>query len=508
MGSTLQQAVLEGLSVKNGNDVALECDGRKVTFEECDAITNCIASVLNNNGLHAGKTIALRMKRSERMFLAIYAIMKTGAAVLPIPASMPKKRVEEIYTQTDVDFTMTDEEYERLIAEVRDEKVSSLEDIPRATEEDLALILFTSGSTGKPKGVVHTQKSALGVMNRFPYDVCEVGVECDSFRTVIARTNINFVSAYIFEVLQPILFGNKLVVLTDDEQNSVIDIAKIIKNHEKCFIFLTPSQIDSFLSDESFCSAFRSLGAILLGGERTSSEVLEHVLEKASAQTKLLSGYGSTECGLIACGDFRDGKGGQLKLLPKTKAIFVDSDKRVQGSSNQGELCLSSKSVFACYTNCDAHKIANEGESYFCTGDIGYINSDGALILKGRADRMVKVHGMRVELTDIESNICKFDDIRECAVVINKTDADTEVLSAFYVTKDGVEVDEKQLRCFLKDWLPVNLIPVGLTQLETLPKNENGKRDYKKLESMPYVQDDFEQELSDSINSEIGRAHV
>ncbi len=486
---TWQQAVLACGEWNAGEPerIAFVCGERKVSFAEYEAATDRIAAALAGRGIHAGKTVVLRMKRTERLFLALYGVVKSGAALLPIPEDMPPKRVEDIYHQVSADLTITEEEYDVLLREEHlPGDACSETGTVYARPEDTALILFTSGSTGKPKGVLHTQESVLRLLVQFPLDIEKAGVACGGFETVIAKTSINFVSMYIFEAAAALFYGKMVVILTQEEQNSDRSVGNAIESYPDTCIFLTPSQAESYLKSEDFCRQFKSLRVLILAGECTPDRVRSRLIEQADPALRIINAYGSTECALLSCRDERLDAGG-MRQMPDTEVILADENGETVGEGEPGEIAVFSGHQFKGYVDAEARTVLKDGVRYFCTGDIGIRNADGTIVLRGRRDRMVKYHGMRVELADIEQNVCRFPAVRECAVVINRTEKGTEILSAFYVSADGEKIDVGKLREFLADYLPVSLIPVGMTQLDRLPLNANGKRDYKELEQRIYL---------------------
>ncbi len=499
---TWQQAVLSCAEENAPGQIVCECDGQEITFEEFETTTNHIAAVLQRRGLYAGKTIALRMSRSEKMFLALYGVVKSGAALLPIPKEMPPKSVEDIYGQISVDYTVTDEEYDALCQEKICMDETPVNFAKMAEAEDNALILFTSGSNGRPKGVLHSQKSALYFTIQFMIDMRLVGIDYGEMNCIIAKTNINYMSTYLFEMPLPLFYGKKAVILTEKEQNDAGVLGSKFTECRNAGIFLTPSQVDNYLKSEKFCRQFQALKVLILAGEHTTKAVLRHILDRANAEMSVLNVYGSTECGVIGCQNERREDADNLVILPDTEIVFVNENGQQAAEGMQGELTICSPHQFKSYVNAESRNIRRDNEAYFCTGDIGRQTASGSFTIRGRRDRMVKYHGMRVELESIECNICRFPGIEECAVVINKTEKGSEVLSAYYVCRENKKIDRRKLRRFLEDYLPVNVIPVGMIQMESLPLNANGKRDNKKLESLLYVPDELHNGTAEAANSE------
>ena len=476
---TIQKAVLE--SVGRFKGTALACGRKIISYQEFDAVSERIAAYLMARGINPGTVAALSMKRSEKMIMAVYGIFKTGACLLPIPFDLPEKRREMILQDVDISIFFTDADYEAAL----EEKTADSRKYRFAGPTDDALILYTSGSTGKPKGVCHSQSSKLFSKDQFPDHVSDAGIRCLPIDTIIAKTNINFISAYIFEILVAPLCGRKLVILNDEEQNSPKAVGKAIAENENSSVFITPSQMVSFLKDKSFREAFKELGTLVVAGEMLRSDARDTILECAGEKTKIINIYASSECHLMSAADVRSDSYPYTTLLPGVDARLINEEGMECASGEMGELAVAGAGLFSRYTNSDMRTAKIEGRSYFLTGDKALMSDDKRIWIKGRKDRMIKYHGLRIELSDIERSICRYPGIRECAVTLNRTPGSTEVLCAYYVSDDETDIDE--LRSFLSLYLPQTLIPVGMTRLEALPLNPNNKTDYNELSSRVFI---------------------
>lgn len=475
---TLQKAVLSCEGRFQGT--ALVCGDVSISYQEFDSVSEHIAFYLLSRGIGPGDVVALSMHRSEKMMSAVYGILKAGACLLPIPVNLPDKRKEMILGDTEISLNLTDEVYEKALREeLMGEYVYRL-----ACPEDEALILYTSGSSGKPKGVCHSQASMFLSKDQFPLHISESLMPGLLIETVIAKTNINFISAYMFEVLTAPLTGRKMVVLKEDEQNSRGAVGRAISANKNASVFITPSETVSFLKDKSFREDFKKLGTLVLAGEILKPEVREEILACAGEDTDVVNIYGSSECHVITAGNVREGDYPYTAVLPGVEARLINVEEP-DGIRETGELAVSSLYLLSRYTNAVVRTVTIQGKTYFCTGDEAVLSETGKIWIKGRKDRMIKYHGLRIELGDIESNICKYPGIRECAVSVNRTDAGTEVLCAWYASDKGIAPGK--IRDFLSAYLPRTIIPVGLTRLQELPLNPNGKIDYHGLSEKMFV---------------------
>ena len=289
---TLQQWALACRGRYTGT--AVECENRTLSYDALDALTEQLARYLSRNGIGPGRTVALRMPRTERMMAALLAVVRVGAAVLPIPVDYPEMRCRDIYSMSPVALTLTEELADAVLSE-KDGITAFRQEYSLAAPENPALILFTSGSTGQPKGVVHSQMSAArGVMN-LPGEMPGIGLSCREFGTVLAKTGESFISSYALEYFSALLFGRTLVLLTEHERIDYRAIGSRMETHPGSSIFFTATEIENYLREESFRNQFRNLGVLVLSGERITDEVWERILTAADSETTLLSIYGMTE---------------------------------------------------------------------------------------------------------------------------------------------------------------------------------------------------------------------
>lgn len=476
---TLQEMVFLARNKHNG--LAIVCEGREITYNEFDQITDQMAVYLANKGLGPSKTIVVSMNRSERFLIAMYAVIKSGATFVPVQVNQPKARTDVIYDQLNVAFTIDDSIYNDIMKELSQIKYcgDAREAVSLASQEDDAMILYTSGSTGVPKGVCHSQSSVEYIAMVYPERLSEAGILRNNISTIIAKTTSTFVSAYMFEYFSAFLCGIKLVLLNQSEQNDCLAIANCFNQYEECSIFLTPSQISSYLREAAFRDSFENISVLFVAGEPLKENVRNQILKNASVKTQILNIYGATETSYISCTDIRKNELDRNVIAPYVNVKIVNDSGDVLAPMEIGQIVVSSMTILDRYTTTDVNWIYLDGDKYYPTGDSGYMTEDGMLAIKGRTDRMIKLHGLRIELQEIETVIGKYDTVESVAVIPSKINGEIAFLSVYY---SGIgQIAENELRAFAGKYLPEIMIPARFVQLDKMPFNFNGKMDYRAL---------------------------
>ena len=469
---TLQSRVLACRGAFSGD--AILCEGRAVSYREFDSMTDHVAALLSERGIGPGSVAAVRMERSERLILALFAVFKTGAALLPLAMDLPKQRLRDIQATLSIDITITDETMDELLqAAPRSAKPAA------AAPDDLAIILYTSGSSGKPKLVCHDQHSQALSSDIFPGDAMRRGMLCREIDTIVAKTSVNYCSAYIFELMTALLSGRTLALLTEAEKNDYRAVGRTIEQCPNCSVFVTPSELNSFLDEADFRRQIQRLSLLVVAGELLQPTVRERILRQTAPETTLLMLYGATECFGIAWSDLRDWENGNGVICADVRARIAGEDGKLLPAGQAGEILIASPMLLKQYIGGTAKEITLDGLRYFHTGDFGVLTADGRLLIHGRRDRMVKYHGLRIELEDIEENLNQYPPIQRTAVVVANTERGTQLLCAYYESDE--DVDREKLRAFLEERLPPYMIPPVLVRLPALPLNSRRKIDYQAL---------------------------
>ena len=299
---TLQAAALACRGCFTGT--AILCEDRCISYEDFDSMTDRIAAKLLEKGYVPGEIAAMRMRRTEKMILVLFGIIKSGMGVLPLTLDLPEGRLHDIFAATHPAVMVTDDVADQLLTGT--DLHDPTEFMPVAKPEDTALLFFTSGSTGSPKGVRYRQSAEALNAWAFPEGLLSTGIPCRAFDTVLAKTNVSFVSSYLFEYFTALFCGRTLTLLTDTERNDYACIGRLIAAHPNSSLFLTPSELGSYLREAPFREQLQGLAVLILAGEMVSQTIRESLQASAAPATTLISLYGSTECHAIAWSNLRD----------------------------------------------------------------------------------------------------------------------------------------------------------------------------------------------------------
>lgn len=473
---TLQQLVYEKSGKYHGT--AVECGGQILSYEEFDALVRKTADVLSGRGYGPGSRIVIKMSRSAKLIAAMYGIFLSGAAAVPVGFDIPQERLRSIISSSGADLVITDDIFDELVN-------SPLPNAPKlcmAAENDPAVIIYTSGSTGQPKGVCHTQYQEAVTFLQFPSEVCLAGFESGDFESVISRTELSYNLAYHAEC-PVLLFGKKLILLTVDEQNDASAAARLISANPHSVLPVTPSLLDVFLENQDFYKAFQKLSLVIAAGEPVSDS-LRNSLKAFGSQPKCLSLYGSTECQSIFWFDIQSKD--QYGVPLRDTEIRIIKNGGFVPAGETGEICVCSDAASENYITGEylPHYII-DGRRFIRTGDAGLTSDGRHFKIRGRLDRVVKIHGQRIDPSEIEQQIEKIEKIDGCAVVLKRIEKDSDALVLYYCGKK--EISLKELRQKLKDVLPGYMIPALCLRLEKLPLTSNGKTDYQALTDMSVV---------------------
>ena len=469
---TLQQKVLDCRGAFSGT--AIICGASTIMYKEFDELTDHVSNVLAQRKIGPGQSVVLCMKRTEKLLIAMFGIYKAGAAMVPVVASTPKKRLDDICKKSKAALILTDMEYESIMASSQDDSVT----LQYAGSEDIAQIMFTSGSTGTPKGVCHSQSAEAVTFCQYPHDVKEAGIKIEDFDYVIARTEASYNFTYHVEYPTALLSGKTLIFLREEEQNSVNRISNVLKDYPRSILALTPSQLDIFMNSPEFVNGMKNLSAITVAGEPLTDKVKEKILSNTTEHTSALMLYGITECQTIAWSDLRSCAQGGV-AMPYVKVVMIDEDNNI---AKDGEVCVHSPQMLKCYAAGEnVPEILIEGKRFFRTGDRGSIVDGCYIVCKGRIDRMIKYHGQRVELGEIEHYLEKMPEMTKVAVVDAKTSNGMQVIALYYEAES--DISSARVKEYLSEYLPEYMIPMYQYRIDRIPLSQNGKSNYAELKN-------------------------
>ncbi|SDI12834.1 non-ribosomal peptide synthase domain TIGR01720/amino acid adenylation domain-containing protein [Actinokineospora alba] len=437
---------------------AVVCGADTRTFGDLDAAANRLAHLLIERGAAPERLIALTLPRSADLVVAIMAVLKTGAAYLPVDPTLPRERI---------DFLLADADPITVLDAIPDTDGHPDTDPgvvihPRHP----AYVIHTSGSTGAPKGVVvdHGNLAALFAHQRVELMAGE-------------RLRYGQTSVFSFDTaVEGLLFlaaGHELHVIEDDTRLDPHALVTYADRHLDV-LDVTPAHARRLLD-----AGLTGLRTLTLGGEAIDPELWRALADADLAAVNL---YGPTEVTVDATWSRVAGERPVIgKPLSTVRVYVLDDDLRPAPIGVPGELHLAGPQVARGYLGrpgLTAERfIADpfaDGRMYR-TGDRARWLADGTLEYLGRADDQVKIRGFRVEPGEVTAALLRHPDVREAAVVARAAGGHQRLVG--YVVADTAD----DLAAFLRRSLPEYLVPSAIVGLDRLPTTANGKLDHRTL---------------------------
>ena len=469
-GKNQFQTVLDLLRMREESDhTALICGEETITYRRLAADAKQIARCLIAQGLHKGDHVLLFVKNSIHVIRAIYGILLAGGVYVAADVKWPDERLRLISDEAGVFLRITDEMISGFLSAGSPEIT-----LPMISEEDEAAIYYTSGSTGTPKGTILHHRILLAFAN--PAEILPELYERERFLTFPVFASI----IPMFSVFVLTAYEKTLIFTTPEEMASIERLIDCMVRNRVQSLGGTPSFLLRAMEHPLFAKVIRQqVTHLVLGGELIR-EIDARNLYSAMVGGTINIGYGSSETYICSVSQYEPGKKICLDRIQKGAELYVmDGDLNPVSNGEAGEVLVGGAAAqYGHYLDPELNR-----EKYvdhpvygrlFRIGDTARLDEEGKIILSGRADHMIKLHGLRIEPGEVETAMEAFDGIRRAAVVLKK-----EQLCGFYTAEEAVE--ERSLRKFLSERLPYYMIPSVIIRIEDFPVSGNGKLDYKAL---------------------------
>ena len=476
-----------------GATAIFDAAGNPLSYATVNEMANRLARLLVASGAGPETFVGLALPRSPRLIVAVLAVLKSGAAYLPIDPAYPPERIAFMVADTAPVLVLTTDEFAgRLpstVPTLRLDDPDTRTALGAAAGTDLtdaqrraplrpahpAYIIYTSGSTGRPKGVVvaHQAVADLAAWAATAFGAGELA-------RVIASTSLNF-DVSVFEIICPLLSGGAVEIVADllalAERPAELPRPSLISG--------VPSAFTPLLDQRALRTG---ADTVVLAGEALPARTVRQ-LEEAIPGCRVANIYGPTEATVYATAWYsNDHDPDQAppigRPIANTHAYVLDPMLRLVPAGVPGELCLGGPDLARGYhqrAGLTADRFVPDpfglpGARMYRTGDIVRWRANGELEYLGRRDHQVKIRGFRIELGEVESALSRQPGVA-AAVAVVRTDSGHNRLVGYVVPAQGSAVDPARLRAALGRSLPAHLVPSAIVPLAALPLNPNGKLD-------------------------------
>ncbi|MEV6767679.1 non-ribosomal peptide synthase/polyketide synthase [Nocardia sp. NPDC051030] len=484
-----------------------------IGYGELAEHVNRLARHLISTGVGPESLVALHLRRSPELVIAIYAVHAAGAAYVPLDPDHPAERIEHIVGTANPAVVLTttaDRPALELGAPMLNLDEIDLDDYPDGPIEEAerlaplrpsntAYVIFTSGSTGRPKGVA---VSHAAIVNRLAWMQDQYGLTVED--VVLQKTPATF-DVSVWEFFWPLQIGAALVLAKPDGHRDPAYLADLIAREGITVAHFVPSMLSVFVAELAAAADRDEVGAgancglgqgftgptlrlVFASGEALPASTAQRL--RALTGARLHNLYGPTEAAVDVT--FHEVTDLDTEIVPigapvfNTRLYVLDSRLRPVPVGTPGELYLSGVQLARGYVACPdltaerfvadpfagAEGHGRAGESMYRTGDLVRWTAQGELIYLERTDFQVKLRGLRIELGEIESALVAVDAVRQAVVVVRD-----EQLVAYVVADAPGTVETAALRAAAAAALPAYMVPAAYVLLEALPVNASGKLD-------------------------------
>jgi amino acid adenylation domain-containing protein len=470
--------------------IALIQDAQRLSYAQLNARANRLAHRLIERGVQPGDRVAVRLARSIELVCAQLAVIKAGAAYVPIDPQLPAARQAWIADDSGACLMLTDavgdEGIPQLTVEDREAEGHVGNPALRVSSGATAYIMYTSGSTGTPKGVMTPHQGITRLVRNNRY------AAFDADDRIAFAANPAF-DASTMEVWAALLNGGALVVIAPEVMMEAERLAAELQRHRITTLFLTTALFNQYV--HSISGALAQLKYLISGGEKEDPGAYARLLQERGP-VHLIHAYGPTETTTFATTARIEWAEGEARLpigkpIGNTRAYLLDARGRPVPMGAVGELHIGGVGVALGYLNrpeLTAQRFLSDpfnpvgGGRMYRTGDLARYLPDGSLEYQGRCDQQIKLRGFRIEPGEIEVQLAASPWVREAVVQVCSTEHHPRLVAWIVPTADADRsVLQGQLRAYLSERLPEYMVPSAYVWLDALPLTANGKLDRRAL---------------------------
>ncbi|ACC81680.1 Pls/PosA family non-ribosomal peptide synthetase [Nostoc punctiforme] len=477
----------------DANALAIVCETESLSYAELDARANQLANYFVHKGISQGDRVGILLERSVNTYITLLAILKSGAAFVPLDSSFPQDRIAFIAENASLNLLVSSTKLSELTVGVSclvlmldtvatDVAAQAKTRIELSDlEDELCYIIYTSGSTGRPKGVAVNHSNICSFIT-----ICTPIYGVKSWDRVYQGIIIAF--DFSFEEIWPTLaVGATIIVGPTDHRKIGLDLADFLIEQKVTMLYCVPTLLATVDKD------IPAIHTLIVGGEACSQDLVKRW---SHSGRRMLNTYGPTETTITALWtELVPDKAVTIgKPLPDYSVYILDEHLQEVPLGEIGEICIGGIGVTQGYVNLpeqtaskfvtNPFEQSHKGEKIYRSGDLGRVTPDGEIEFLGRIDHQVKIRGYRLELTEIEAILLENQEIENAIVsLVSINDAVKEL--AAYITLHIPVTDPEALKyslyTSLSSRLPSYMVPAFIDILDAIPTLPNGKADRSKL---------------------------
>jgi amino acid adenylation domain-containing protein len=496
--------LIEAQAARTPGNPAVLFGDEVLSYFDLNARANQLARYLIKRGVAPEQFIAVALAFSPEMVVAFLGVLKAGAAYLPIDLNYPADRTALMLADARPRYLLTTSEFGRLLLadsvaptslimlddhstvdDIRGLPAADPVDADRAGPQSMLspmYLIYTSGSTGKPKGVVVEHRAGADYLTW-------TGRSYRGTRGVaIVPTSAAF-DLTVTGLYTPLTVGGQVRLLRLDAYGP--QDTHPLRTSPCTFLKVTPSHLPLLAT---MPEGVIPNGELLLGGEALSGEMIESLRHRHPGTT-VINAYGPTEA-TVNCAEYRIAPGTAVaqgaipigRAHANTQLHVLDTRLRPMPDAQTGELYIAGARLARGYfgqPGATAQKFVADpfgppGGRMYRTGDLVLRGEDGMFVFVGRADSQVKLHGHRVELTEIESELARHPRVAQAACTVRETQKGKRLI-AYVTMRAGSPVSASAVRKYARDRLPRHMVPATVVIVDALPLTANSKLDRKTL---------------------------
>ncbi|WP_269112994.1 non-ribosomal peptide synthetase [Xanthomonas translucens] len=484
--------------------IAVVHDDLALGYAELDARANQLAHHLIAHGIGPEERVALYLERGIDLVVAILAVLKSGAAYVPLDPAYPAQRLAFMLDDAQPRLLLT---HRALAANLPNESGIAtvlLDDAPVWAQQPThapqrsdvlaqhpAYVIYTSGSTGTPKGVIVAHAQVVRLLHAT--GAC-VAPTAEDVWTLFHSCAFDF---SVWELWGALAHGGRLVVVPQHTARDPVAFHALLCQQRVSVLNQTPSAFQALIDAERHSDLQHNLRLVIFGGEALQPATLAPWFAQHGQRTAMINMYGITETTVhVTAHAITEHDVARADLSPvglplaDLCAYVLAGDGQCLPIGVAGELHVAGAGLARGYLGrpgLTAERFVPDpfaeqpGERMYRTGDLARWQADGRLEYLGRNDDQVKLRGFRIELGEIQAAVRACDGVRQAAVVVREDNPGDKRLVAYLVGDTDITLNADALRTQLGARLPDYMLPAAYVQLDTLPLTANGKLDRRAL---------------------------